>query len=390
MQNSDLETHYQLIVAIRKLATAYHDAAVEKMDHVFFKGRKIAFKPQLIEFLKSRLVSNAINNAEWTEVLTNMGYDSTQINDFDSIVLNIGQLNLPDQLGQYAQRHPEYSIYTAINEILKNYENDPIFGILAQTYNVSEDQVLGLFGVAYHYLDSMYPVEVELNLLNDFYEPSFDHARDRRLYAQSAKIIGKLDKEQDEAPPHKIITELANQYVLLRTNQLRQYVTLDLSKSDIRSSLQAFHANLVAEVALLDNAKLDETTTIQLLQSMTQPEIVWLEAAIVKLELSNNTKEKEKGAKIRAAYTEIPVNQRADIVTEMQKSKPSVLIGRLKQALDQSTSQFAVLGNLFTNRQDQLSLDLQEKYKPNNFANYDTDSESDSHPSGRSTPNSNT
>ena len=380
MQNADLENSFQLIVAIGKLASTYHNASVEKMDHIFFRGGKVAFKPELLDFLKSRPCNEVITNEEWARLLTGMGYDAEQINDFDSIELRVGQETLREQLTKYAQRFPLHSLYAAFDALLKNSTQDPTFSVLASAFDAPEASVHGLFSIAYHYLDTMTPFEMQLNLLTDFYEPHFDHSRNKADYAGSAKILGQLEEVIEDLSTS--ISEAASQYVLLRARQLRQYADLDMSNPIIAASLQNFHAKLRAEVALLEG--IDEKTNIsekkKVLLSMAKPEIEWLENTIMRLEISDQPNERQKGAAIRAAYLKIPYEQRALIVPEMQKKDLNAAspIGCLKIALDASTSSFPMFDFLTDKSQYNLSRDFKSRYQRSRSNSGDTLSETDS------------
>lgn len=385
MQQANLEIPYQCVVAIQDLASVYHNASVEKVDHVFFNGNKITFKPELITLLKTRRCNEEISNSEWSRLLTDMGYDPEQINDFDSIELIPGQTTLKEELRMHALHFPQQSVYAAMDAILKNYNHDPMFEILSTSFQISEEQVRGLFGIAYHYLDTMHPLETELNLLTDFYEPYFDHSRDKRMYAQSAKILGQIERELETLPSS--IAEAANQYVLLRSRQLRQYAHLDISKPVIAASLQTFHAKLRSELAVLkdqNSPKSNLEDRKQLLLAMTKPEIEWLENTITKLEMSENTNERQKGAKIQAVYLSIPCEQRDLIITEMQKPglNPASPIGQLKAALDLSTAAFPMFDTLLNDQRPyHLSQDFKERYRisleKQNIDDTKTDSDSD-------------
>lgn len=349
MQNTDLETHYQLMVTIRKLAGAYHDAAVEKMDHVFFKGSKTAINEALITLLQSRPCTEAFTDQAWTTLLTDMGYDPEQINDFTQIVLIPGQATLAEQLANYALHHPEVSMYRAMEAILKDFSHDPSFEIIAMSFQIPEAEVRGLFTVAHHYLDTMYPLEAELNLLNDFYEQHFEGFRDSKLFAETANILGKFD--QDYSKLSSKISGNAEEYIRVRTQQLCQYTQLDTSQPDVAATLRAFKDRLSAEIAFLqqDNILSNPTTANAFFRTMLRPEIIWLEEKITQLGMSPHPNERQKSASLRAAYNAIPYEQRAKIATTMQKPhlNPASPIGRLKQALNLPTATYPLL-DMFT------------------------------------------
>ena len=121
-----------------------------------------------------------------------MGYDAAQIDDFESLEVIPWQGTLVESLAVYAQRHTDHSIYTAMDAILKDYSRDPMLATISDMFQKSEAQVTSLFAMAYHYLDTMYPLEVELNLLAAYYEPHFERYRDQTVFQHGAKILGKM------------------------------------------------------------------------------------------------------------------------------------------------------------------------------------------------------
>ena len=221
--------------------------------------------------------------------------------------------------------------------------------MIATSFQVTEAEVRGLFAVAHHYLDTMYPVETELNLLNDFYERHFEGFRDSKLFAETANILGKFD--QDCSKSSSKIAESAAEYLRLRTQQLCQYVQLDTSQPDVAATLRAFKDQLSAEIAFLqqDNILSNPTTANAFFRTMLRPEIIWLEEKITQLGMSSHPNERQKSASIRAAYNAIPYEQRDKIARTMQEPhlNPASPIGRLKQALNLPTPTYPLL-DLFT------------------------------------------
>jgi len=387
----DLKNNYQFIVTIRNLASVYHNASVEKMDHVFFNGSKIPLKPALIDFLKSRPCRQAITTAEWSRLLVDMGYNAAQINNFESLEVIPGEGTLVESLAAYAQQHPTHSIYTAMDTILKDYSRDPMFATISDMFQKAEPQVKALFAMAYHSLDTMHPLEAELNLLTAYYEPYFTGYRNPSVFEAGAKILGQLSQIVDELPTN--ISEIASSYVMLRTNQIRQYAHLNLENTNISESLQGFAAQLSAEFEFLQT-QWEGKNLKQTFQTMLQPENVWLENLISSLEMSQDALERKKGANIRAAYLAIPCDERSQIDPKM--SQPSLVrsspIGLLKQALEESTARFTLF-NTLTGRRNQhiLSQNFQEEYvKALNASGAETDdlsdTETNSSKSGRGTP----
>lgn len=380
---NDLENNYQFIVTIRNLASVYHDASVEKMDHLFFRGRKVPLQPALIALLKERPVSHALTTTEWSNILVNLGYDEDQINDFESLEVIPGQDPLVISLANYAQRYPNHSIYTALDAILKDYSHDPVLTALPDMFQKSDAQVHSLFAMADHYLDTMYPVEAELNLLVAYYEPYFDGYRDQTIFEAGAKIVGHLSHMVDELPPS--VAEIASSFVLLRMKQLREYAHLNMANPDIAASLQGFVKQVSMEFEFLQSQWASKDLN-HLFQTLLQPENEWLENRIAAMELSQDPRERKKGTDIRTAYLAIPCEARDQIAANM--SHPNLLrsspVGMLKQALDESTARFKLFDSFTgSSSQHQLSQTYQSEYAKGHSGS-DTDSNSNS--SGCSTP----
>lgn len=388
---SNLENIYQFIVTICNLASVYHNASVEKMDHIFFNGPKSTLKPALINFLKERPASHAITTAEWSKKLVDMGYDAGQINDFESLVVIPGQDTLAANLAAYAQGHPEDSIYTAMDVMLKDYSQDPLLTSLTDMFQIPDAQVQSLFAMAYHFLDTMSPLEAELNLLVTYYEPHFDSYRDPTVFEGGAKSLGQISEMVDRLPSD--MAEIASSYVLLRTNQLRQYAHLNLADPNITASLQGFTTQLMVELEFL-HLQWSGKDLKQTFEALVQPENIWLENRITSMEMSQDSRERKKGANIRAAYLAIPCEERSQIAAKMSQTNlvRSSPIGMLKNALDESVARFTLFDTLTRNSQHQLSQNYQEKYLKARSAldrlrddrSIDTDSNSSN--SGRSTP----
>ena len=389
---SDLENNYQFIVTIRNLASVYHDASVEKMDHVFFNGSKITLKPDLLDFLKSRPCRQAITTTEWSRLLVDMGYDAAQINDFESLEVIPGQGTLVESLAVYAQQYPNHSIYTAMDAILKDYSRDPMFATISDMFQKTDTQVKALFAMAYHYLDTMHPLEAELNLLTAYYEPYFTGYRNPRVFEAGAKILGQMSQIVDELPSD--IAETASSYVIHRTNQMRQYAHLNLDNPNISGSLQSFAEQLSAEFEFLQT-KWEGKDLKQAFQTILQPENLWLEKLIFTMELSQDSWERKKGAHIREAYLAIPCAERSQIAPKMSQPRlvRSSPIGLLKQALDESTARFTLFNTLTRGRNHHhLSQNFQEEYvRAQNASDSERDdlsneTDTNSGKSGRSTP----
>lgn len=378
LTKSDLDGNYQLIVSICKLAAAYHNAAVEKIDHIFFRGAKTTFSPELITFLKTRKCSQAITTSEWSNLLESMGYDpDQQINDFEEIEINPGQGTLAENIATYAQKHPDQSVYMAIDAILKDYSKDPVLEILATSFQKPEAEIKTLFAMAYHHLDTMYPLEAELNILAVYYEPKFEQFRDTTQYKACAKILGKLNEEIEKLPPKN--AEIASQFILSRTNQLREYAHLNMSQSNIAASIQALSQQLSSEYEYLHTqliATQDVENTNAIFHALLRPELVWLEQKILSLEMSSDMRERQKGARIHAAYNNIPPAERSNIGAEMSRAdlKPDSLVGRLKHAMNESTAYFPMLST-FTQKADRyhLSHEFNEQYQNYIQAGIDSD-----------------
>lgn len=94
----------------------------------------------------------------------------------------------------------------------------------------------------------------------------------------------------DELPTN--ISEIASSYVMLRTNQIRQYAHLNLENPNISESLQGFAAQLSAEFEFLQT-QWEGKNLKQTFQTILQPENVWLENLISSLEMSQDALERK-------------------------------------------------------------------------------------------------
>lgn len=255
LSDQSLPELQRTIEVFNDLAKYYQASGVEDLVHQFISGARRPFPNRFIEYLKTTPCNTDMTDETWAQRLSETGCPAENIAPFSQIVLRPAtdpknNVLLKDQIAAYARArrktNPQPSLYTAIQDLGKDYRQDPAFQqhleLLADSQKISSNDAFNLFLAAYQKQNKVSALASYLELMGE--RTPINSGKNASLYKRISTTLLELK-------------QYTQTYIANSNNYTDSFINdsieelIPLAMSNNPQDLSKFYAKITAVIRLI-------------------------------------------------------------------------------------------------------------------------------------------